>query len=163
MAYCCPSSRPKPKLALLGQTVMMVTSFSSAGTTPAMGVADIVAAAIEQNHDERGIIFPASMAPFQVVIIPIGLKKNAEVRAEAEKLYAALSSAGIEVLLDDRDDRPGVMFADMELIGIPHRVVIGERGLKEGNVEYRGRRDEKSEAVPLPEIAGFIKSKLNGG
>jgi prolyl-tRNA synthetase len=128
-----------------------------------IGVSRIVAAAIEQNHDERGIIFPAAMAPFQVVIIPIGLKKNTEVRAEAEKLYAALSSASIEVLLDDRDDRPGVMFADMELIGIPHRVVVGERGLKEGNAEYRGRRDEKSVVIPLPEIADFIKSKLAGG
>jgi len=128
-----------------------------------IGVSRIVAAAIEQNHDERGIIFPVAMAPFQVVIIPIGLKKNAEVRAEAEKLYAALSSASIEVLLDDRDDRPGVMFADMELIGIPHRVVVGERGLKEGNAEYRGRRDEKSVVIPLPEIADFIKSKLAGG
>ncbi|MCC2680493.1 MAG: prolyl-tRNA synthetase [Nitrosospira multiformis] len=127
-----------------------------------IGVSRIVAAAIEQNHDERGIIFPAAMAPFQVVIIPIRLKKNAEVRAEAEKLYAALSSAGIEVLLDDRDDRPGVMFADMELIGIPHRVVVGERSLKEGNAEYRGRRDEKSVVVPLLEIADFIKSKLAG-
>jgi prolyl-tRNA synthetase len=128
-----------------------------------IGVSRIVAAAIEQNHDERGLIFPAAMAPFQVVIIPIGLKKNTEVRAEAEKLYAALSSASIEVLLDDRDDRPGVMFADMELIGIPHRIVVGERGLKEGNAEYRGRRDEKSVVIPLPEIADFIKSKLAGG
>ena len=129
-----------------------------------IGVSRIVAAAIEQHHDERGIIFPEAMAPFQIVIIPIGLKKNTEVRTEAERLYAALSGAGIDVLLDDRDDRPGVMFADMELIGIPHRIVIGERSLKQGKIEYQGRRDEKPQAIPYPsqDIVGFIKSRIPG-
>ena len=89
-----------------------------------IGVSRIVAAAIEQNHDDHGIIFPVAIAPFQLAIIPIGLKKNPQIQAEAEKLYHALSTAEIEVLLDDRDERPGVMFADMELIGIPHRLVI---------------------------------------
>ena len=126
-----------------------------------IGVSRIVAAAIEQNHDERGIIFPAALAPYQVVIIPIGLNKSTQVRIEAERLHAEISSASIEVLLDDRDDRPGVMFADAELIGIPHRVVVGERGLKEGNIEYRGRRDEKPQPVPLSDILDFIKSKIS--
>jgi prolyl-tRNA synthetase len=124
-----------------------------------IGVSRIVAAAIEQSHDERGIIFSDAMAPFQVAIVPIGLKKNAQVRIETEKLYTGIVNAGIDVLLDDRDERPGVMFADMELIGIPHRIVIGERGLKEGNVEYQGRRDEKSQAVPLQDIIDFLKER----
>jgi len=100
-----------------------------------VGVSRIVAAAIEQNYDARGITLPTAMAPFQVGIAPIGMKKSEAVREAAEKLYAEFSAAGIEVMLDDRDERPGVMFADMELIGIPHRIVIGERGLKEGKVE----------------------------
>lgn len=128
-----------------------------------IGVSRIVAAAIEQNHDERGIIFPGAMAPFQLALIPIGMKKSTWVRSEVEKLYADVSNAGIEVLLDDRDDRPGVMFADMELIGIPHRIVVGERGLKEGNVEYRGRRDGQSQAVAVDEIIRFIKTRLAEG
>ncbi|SEP05182.1 proline--tRNA ligase [Nitrosovibrio sp. Nv6] len=151
---------------------MKATYLDEAGQTRPMemgcygiGVSRIVAAAIEQNHDERGIIFPTAMAPFQVVIIPIGLKKNAQVRTEAERLYAELVDAGIEVLLDDRDDRPGVMFADMELIGIPHRIVIGDRSLKEGKIEYRGRRDEQSQMVPfLPRnIPDFIRGKISEG
>ncbi len=125
-----------------------------------IGVSRIVAAAIEQNYDERGIILPAAMAPFQVAIVPIGMGKSAAVREAAEQLYARLVDAGIEVLLDDRDERPGVMFADMELIGIPHRIVIGERGLKEGNVEYQGRRDAQAQAVPLQSAAEFVESKL---
>jgi prolyl-tRNA synthetase len=125
-----------------------------------IGVSRIVAAAIEQNHDERGIIFPAAMAPFQFALIPIGMKKSTWVRSAVEKLYAEISDAGIEVLLDDRDDRPGVMFADMELIGIPHRIVVGERGLKEGNVEYQGRRDSRSQAVAVGEIVPFVKARL---
>jgi prolyl-tRNA synthetase len=127
-----------------------------------IGVSRIVAAAIEQNHDGRGIIFPPAMAPFQVVIIPIGMRKNAQVKAEAEKLYEELCAASIEVLLDDRDDRPGVMFADMELIGIPHRVVIGERSLKDQYVEYQGRRDEKPQPVPLPSsnIIELLKARI---
>ena len=127
-----------------------------------IGVSRIVAAAIEQSHDERGIIFPAAIAPFQVVIIPIGLKKNAQVRIETEKLYAGIRGAGIDVLLDDRDERPGVMFADMELIGIPHRVVIGDRSLKAGNIEYQGRRDEKPQIVPLTDVSDFLKLQIGG-
>ena len=123
-----------------------------------IGVSRIVAAAIEQGHDQRGIVFPLTMAPFQVALAPIGLGRSEMVRAAAEKLYAELSAAGIEVLLDDRDERPGVMFADIELIGIPHRIVIGERGLKEGNVEYQARRDEKATAMPLQNIVSHIKS-----
>ncbi|MDN5934913.1 MAG: proline--tRNA ligase, partial [Nitrosospira sp.] len=124
-----------------------------------IGVSRIVAAAIEQNHDERGIIFSAAMAPFRIAMIPIGMKKNAQVKAEVEKLYAEMVNAGIDVLLADRDERPGVMFSDMELIGIPYRIVIGERGLKEGSIEYQGRRDEKSRMVPLQGIIDFIKRK----
>ncbi len=125
-----------------------------------IGVSRIVAAAIEQNFDERGITLPAAMAPFQVAIAPIGYKKSAAVREAAEKLYAELSAAGIEVLLDDRDERPGVMFADLELIGIPHRITIGERSLKEGQVEYQGRRDAAAQPLPLHDIAKFVKSSL---
>jgi prolyl-tRNA synthetase len=125
-----------------------------------IGVSRIVAAAIEQNYDERGIILPASMAPFQVAIVPIGMGKSAMVRDAAEQLYSRLVEAGIEVLLDDRDERPGVMFADMELIGIPHRIIIGERSLKEGNVEYQGRRDAQAQAIPLQSAPEFVQSKL---
>jgi len=125
-----------------------------------IGVSRIVAAAIEQNYDERGIILPAAMAPFQVAIVPIGMSKSAAVHDAAEQLYAALQAAGIEVLLNDRDERPGVMFADMELIGIPHRIVIGERSLKEGNVEYQGRRDAQAQSIPLQSAPEFVKSKL---
>ena len=125
-----------------------------------IGVSRIVGAAIEQGHDERGIIFPRAMAPFALAIVPIGMKKSELVRETVEKLYTELQNAGLEVLLDDRDERPGVMFADMELIGIPHRVVIGERGLKEGNIEYQGRRDEKSQPLTLQNALEFLKLKL---
>jgi prolyl-tRNA synthetase len=125
-----------------------------------IGVSRIVAAAIEQKHDKHGIVFPLEMAPFQVVIIPIGMNKSALIKAEAERLYEKLSAIGIEVLLDDRNERPGVMFADMELIGIPHRIVIGERGLKEGNIEYKGRCDDKHKVIPLQGTVDFIKSIL---
>ncbi len=125
-----------------------------------IGISRIVAAAIEQNNDGNGIIFPTAIAPFQLVIVPIGLKKNEQVKAEVERLYEAFIDANIEVLLDDRNERPGVMFADMELIGIPHRIVIGERGIKENKVEYQGRRDKQSTAIPLNEIVSFITSKL---
>ncbi|VVC84887.1 proline--tRNA ligase [Sideroxydans sp. CL21] len=125
-----------------------------------IGVSRIVAAAIEQNFDERGIALPASMAPFQVAIAPIGIKKSEAVRNAAEQLYTELVATGVEVLLDDRDERPGVMFADLELIGIPHRIVIGDRGLKEGKVEYQGRKDEAAQAVPLQEVAKLVQSKL---
>ena len=127
-----------------------------------IGVSRIVAAAIEQNHDEHGIIFPETIAPFQVVIIPVGMKKSPQVSHEAENLYARLTEKGIEVLLDDRDERPGAMFADMELIGIPHRVVIGERGLKENNVEYQPRHTRQSRVIPLPEVLAFLERTLCG-
>ncbi len=125
-----------------------------------IGVSRIVAAAIEQNFDERGIALPASMAPFQVAIAPIGYKKSEAVKQAADKLYEELSAAGIEVLLDDRDERPGVMFADLELIGIPHRIVIGDRGLQENNVEYQGRKDAAAQVVALQDVAKLVQSKL---
>jgi prolyl-tRNA synthetase len=125
-----------------------------------IGVSRIVAAAIEQNFDERGISLPPGMAPFQVAIAPIGYKKSDAVREAADQLYAELGAAGIEVLLDDRDERPGVMFADLELIGIPHRIVIGDRGLKDGNVEYQGRKDSAAQVVPLQDVKKLVQSKL---
>jgi len=125
-----------------------------------IGVTRIVAAAIEQNHDERGIVFPRAIAPFDVAIVPIGLAKSGAVRAAAEKLYADLCAAGLEVLLDDRDERPGIMFADMELFGIPHRVVVGDRGLRQGTVEHQARRDRTATAVALQEAAGFVRSRV---
>ena len=125
-----------------------------------IGVSRIVAAAIEQNYDARGITLPVAMAPFHVAIAPIGMKKSEAVRQAADKLYAEFSAAGIEVLLDDRDERPGVIFADLELIGIPHRIVIGDRGLKEGNVEYQGRRDAEAKILDLQNALGFVQSLL---
>jgi prolyl-tRNA synthetase len=125
-----------------------------------IGVTRIVAAAIEQNHDPRGIIFPAPIAPFAVSIVPIGYHKSAALREAAQRLYGELTAAGIDVLLDDRDERPGVLFADMDLIGIPHRVVLGERGLAAGNAEYKARRDEKPVDVPLGEIVPLLLKKL---
>jgi prolyl-tRNA synthetase len=125
-----------------------------------IGVTRIVGAAIEQNHDARGIAFPQPIAPFQLALVPIGYKKSAQVRETCDRLYGELAAAGIEVLLDDRDERPGVMFADMELIGIPHRVVVGERGLKEGKLEYQGRRDAASTPVVMGELLAFIKARL---
>jgi prolyl-tRNA synthetase len=114
-----------------------------------MGITRIVGAAIEQNHDERGIVFPEPIAPFHVALVPIGYGKSAAVRDAADSVYRVLTEAGFEVLLDDRDERPGVMFADMELIGIPHRIVVGERGLKEGMIEYQGRCDKEAKKFPL--------------
>jgi prolyl-tRNA synthetase len=125
-----------------------------------IGVSRIVAAAIEQNFDARGIALPAGMAPFQVAIAPIGYKKSEAVKAAADQLYSELQTAGIEVLLDDRDERPGVMFADLELIGIPHRIVIGDRGLKENNVEYQGRKDDAAQVVALQDVLKLVQSKL---
>ena len=125
-----------------------------------IGISRIVAAAIEQNHDEHGIIFPGAIAPFQLAIVPIGLQKSTLVKDTVEKLYRQLTEMHIEVLLDDREERPGVMFADMELIGIPHRIVIGERGLKQSVVEYQGRNDQASQTVPIDEIFSFIATKL---
>ncbi len=122
-----------------------------------IGVSRIVGAAIEQGNDERGIIFPAAMAPFQVAIAAIGFERSEEVRNAALNLHNELESAGVEVLLDDRGERPGVMFADMELIGIPHRITVGDRGLKEGVVEYQARTGGEARTIPLSEIAAFIK------
>jgi len=127
-----------------------------------IGVTRIVAAAIEQNHDERGIIFPQAIAPFDVAIVPIGYAKSAQVREAADRLHDALAAAGIEVLLDNRDERPGVMFADMELIGVPHRIVIGDRGLKDGQVEYKGRRDAQARNLLLTEAETSLKSMVCG-
>jgi prolyl-tRNA synthetase len=125
-----------------------------------IGVTRIVGAAIEQNHDARGIVWPAPIAPFTVCIVPIGYHKSAAVRTAAERLYEELAREGVDVLLDDREERPGVLFADMDLIGIPHRVVIGERGLAAGNVEYKGRRDEKAADVPMSDIARYLRERL---
>ena len=125
-----------------------------------IGVTRIVGAAIEQNHDDKGIIWPDPMAPFTVAVIPMGAGKSEAVKAAAESVYAELVAAGVEVLLDDRGERPGVMLADQELMGIPHRLVIGDRGLKEGVVEYQHRRDAEATRVPLAEAASFVKSRL---
>jgi prolyl-tRNA synthetase len=125
-----------------------------------IGVTRILGAAIEQNYDDKGIIWPDAIAPFEVVLAPMGYDRSEMVKAEADRLLAELEAAGVDVILDDRGLRPGSMFADWELIGIPHRVVIGERGLKEGNLEYQGRRDEAATAVPAGEMVGFIKAKL---
>ncbi|MEA3194597.1 MAG: prolyl-tRNA synthetase [Betaproteobacteria bacterium] len=125
-----------------------------------IGVTRVVAAAIEQNHDERGIVFPAPIAPFTVCVVPIGYHKAPAVRAAADRLYAELRAGGVDVLLDDRDERPGVLFADMDLIGVPHRVVLSERGLAAGNAEYKGRRDEKPGDVALADIVPLLRTKL---
>ena len=125
-----------------------------------IGVTRVVAAAIEQNHDERGIIWPEPIAPFVVAIAPVGYDRNDAVRELADRLHDDLAAAGIDVLLDDRGERPGVMFADLELIGIPHRITIGDRGLKEGRVEYQGRRDPAATPVPVADIAAFVKGRL---
>jgi prolyl-tRNA synthetase len=128
-----------------------------------IGVSRIVAAAIEQNHDERGIIWPAAMAPFQVAVLPIGAGRSAAVRGAAEALYQELRAAGVEALMDDRDVRPGVMFADMELIGVPHRAVISERGLAAGHVEYRGRRDPDNTLVARENLLAWLRERLVEG
>ena len=125
-----------------------------------IGVTRIVGAAIEQNHDARGIIFPAAIAPFQACIVPIGYHKSQAVRSAADEMYAQLCSLGVDVLLEDREERPGVLFADMDLIGIPHRVVIGERGLAAGNAEYKARRDEKASDLPLADVVSLLQQKL---
>ncbi len=121
-----------------------------------IGITRIVGAAIEQGHDERGIIFPDSIAPFNVAIVPIGYKKSPSVREACDKLHDTLTAAGLEVFLDDRDERPGVMFADMELIGIPHRITVGERSLKEGKLEYQHRTDRAATALAEAEILARI-------
>ncbi|HEY2035864.1 MAG TPA: proline--tRNA ligase [Steroidobacteraceae bacterium] len=125
-----------------------------------IGVTRVVAAAIEQNHDERGIIWPEPLAPFQVVLVPLNLQKSTRVSEVAERLYSELTASGLEVLYDDRDARPGVKFADAELLGIPHRLVVGERGLEAGRLEYRHRRDSESTEFPVDEALDFIKARM---
>ena len=125
-----------------------------------IGITRVVAAAIEQNHDERGIIWTDAMAPFAAVIVPMNYKKSEAVREAADKIYAELAGAGVDVLLDDRDERAGVLLADSELLGIPHRIVIGDRGLKEGNVEYARRTDSEAQSVPVGEIAAHVAAQL---
>jgi prolyl-tRNA synthetase len=143
---------------------LSVTFLDEGGKSQAMemgcygiGVSRIVAAAIEQNYDERGIIWPNAMAPFQVYIAPIGYKKSEAVRTAAEKLHDELTAMGAEVLLDDRDERPGVMFADQELIGVPHRIVISERGLKENQLEYQRRGETQVHKLGLQNAVQQLK------
>ncbi len=125
-----------------------------------IGVSRVVAATIEQNHDNNGIIWPDAIAPYQVALLPMNMHKSARLREAVDKLYKQLQAAGLEVLLDDRKERAGVMFADMELIGIPHRIVLGERGLDNGVIEYKGRRDSDSQNIALDEIVAFLQQKL---
>ena len=125
-----------------------------------IGVSRIVGAAIEQGNDDKGIILPPAIAPFEVCLVPMGYHKSEAVKAAADQLYGELKAAGVDVVLDDRNERPGVMFADMELIGIPHRVVIGERGLKEGQLEYKGRRDAEPTMIAQADALSVIKGKL---
>jgi prolyl-tRNA synthetase len=127
-----------------------------------IGITRLPAAAIEQNHDERGIIWPDAIAPFTLVICPIGMDRSAEVKAAAEALYEELLATGADVLLDDRGERPGAMFADWELIGVPHRIVISDRGIKEGQYEYQHRRDTAATKVQAAEAASFLKARLEG-
>ena len=125
-----------------------------------IGVTRILGAAIEQNFDSRGIIWPAAIAPFTVVICPIGYERSADVKAAAERLHDELEAAGIDVMLDDRGERPGAMFADWELVGVPHRVVLSDRGLKEGQAEYQGRRDAQATAMAIADVLPSLKAKL---
>src|SRR5262249_42019927 len=120
----------------------------------------IAAAAIEQGHDERGIIFPRPIAPFEACLVPIGFHKSAAVREAAEKLYAELQSAGVDVLLEDRDERPGSLFADMDLLGIPHRLVISDKSLAAGTVEYKGRTQATAEHAPLASALTLLREKF---
>ena len=125
-----------------------------------IGVTRVVAAAIEQNHDEAGIIWPDAIAPFHIALVPMNAHKSQRVREESEKLYAELTEAGFEVLLDDRDLRPGAKFADHELMGLPHRLVVGDRGLDKGELEYKGRRDSDATMVPAGEILDFLRGRI---
>ena len=146
---------------------MNVLYTDEAGTSQLMlmgsygiGVTRLLGAAIEQNHDDKGIVWPDAIAPFSVVLTPIGYGKSQHVRQAADQLYAELQSSGVDVLLDDRDERPGVMFAEMELIGIPHRITIGERGLKEGKVEYLNRRSLQTTSIPVADAFAFVRAQL---
>ena len=137
-----------------GRTVTMIMGCYG------IGVSRIAAAAIEQHHDDKGIVWPDAMAPFDVMLIPLNMHKSRRLREAVEKLYGELRAAGISVLLDDRKERPGVMFADHDLIGIPHRLVLGERGLDAGSIEYKSRREDGTEEVPLESMTDFLKSRL---
>jgi len=125
-----------------------------------IGITRLPAAAIEQNHDERGIIWPDALAPFTVVLCPVNAERSPEVKAAAETLYGDLKALGVDVILDDRNERPGAMFADWELIGVPHRVTIGDRGLKEGMLEYQHRRDASAIKLPLADVMALLKDRL---
>jgi prolyl-tRNA synthetase len=125
-----------------------------------IGVTRVVAAAIEQNNDAKGIVWPQALSPFAVAIAPIGYDRSDPVRAAADRLHDDLAAAGVDALLDDRGERPGVMFADLELIGIPHRITVGDRGLKDGNVEYQARLEAAPTPVPLGQISDWIKARL---
>ena len=127
-----------------------------------MGVSRLVGAVIEQCHDDAGILWPEAIAPFQVALVPVNYGKSEAVREAADALYAELRAAGVDVLLDDRDERPGVKFADMELLGLPHRIVIGDRGLKDGVVEYQNRRGGDGENLPFGEAKAQLLAKLQG-
>ncbi|MBR9829187.1 MAG: proline--tRNA ligase, partial [Oceanospirillales bacterium] len=124
-------------------------------------VTRVVAASIEQNHDDKGIVWPAALAPFSVALVPLNYDKSEEVRAKADELYAALQAAGVDVIMDDRKERPGVKFADMELMGIPQRLVISDRGLKSGTLEYKSRRDTESQDIAVDTALEFLHSQMS--
>jgi prolyl-tRNA synthetase len=146
---------------------MQATVLDEAGMSVTMlmgcygiGVSRVVAATIEQNHDDNGIIWPDAIAPFQIALVPIGYNKSPAVRETVDRLYGELVHAGFDVLLDDRDERPGVIFADMDLIGIPHRLVLGDKGLAKGVIEYKGRKDKQVREVPLGEIVRTLRETI---
>jgi len=126
-----------------------------------IGITRLPAAAIEQNHDERGIVWPDAIAPFTVVVCPIGMDRSEAVKQEAERIYSELLAAGVDVILDDRGERPGAMFADWELIGVPHRITVGDKGLKEGQVEYQHRRDAEASKVAATDVVAHVKGRLS--
>ncbi|MDO9622249.1 MAG: His/Gly/Thr/Pro-type tRNA ligase C-terminal domain-containing protein, partial [Moraxellaceae bacterium] len=121
-----------------------------------IGVTRVIASAIEQNHDERGIIWPDAIAPFQIALVPMNWPKSERIKAASTELYEQLTRAGYDVLFDDRNERPGVKFSDIELLGIPHRLVVGEKGLDAGTIEYKGRRDDESMNLPMNELIDFL-------
>jgi prolyl-tRNA synthetase len=125
-----------------------------------IGVTRILGAAIEQNFDDKGIVWPDAIAPFELVLCPMGYDRSEMVKLETDRLYAELQAAGVDVIVDDRGLRPGQMFADWELIGVPHRIVIGDRGLKEGKLEYQSRRDTEATLLPVDEAADVVMAKV---
>jgi prolyl-tRNA synthetase len=156
------------QLGQLYTEAMKATVLDEGGRSIAMfmgcygiGVTRVVAAAIEQNHDDNGIIWPEPLAPFNVILVPINYQKSEQVRVAADRLYEEFNTAGIDVALDDRDARPGVKFADAELIGIPHRIVIGDRSLAAGKLEYRHRRATESTEIPAADAVAYVKDRLN--